>query len=134
MKFNTAIAAMMSLINEIYDVGALTLDELALFAKILSPFAPHLAEEVYEWCGGKGLVSLAAWPDFDESKTADNEVDFPIQINGKVRAVVTIPASADKDEILARAKADEKIAAALEGKTVVKEIVVPGKIVNIVVR
>ena len=134
MKFNTAIAAMMSLINEIYDVGALTLDELALFAKILSPFAPHLAEEVYEACGGKGLVSLAAWPDFDESKTADNEVDFPIQINGKVRAVVTIPASADKDEILARAKADEKIAAALEGKTVVKEIVVPGKIVNIVVR
>ncbi|MBR4336011.1 MAG: class I tRNA ligase family protein, partial [Clostridia bacterium] len=134
MKFNTAIAAMMSLINEIYDVGALTIDELALFAKILSPFAPHLAEEVYEACGGKGLVSLAAWPDFDESKTADNEVDFPIQINGKVRAVVTIPASADKDEILARAKADEKIAAALEGKTVVKEIVVPGKIVNIVVR
>ena len=134
MKFNTAIAAMMSLINEIYDAGTLTLDELSLFSKILSPFAPHLAEEVYAFCGGKGLASLAAWPDFDESKTADDEVAFPIQINGKVRAVVTIPADADKDAILSIAKADEKIAAALEGKTVVKEIVVPGKIVNIVVR
>jgi len=134
MKFNTAIAAMMSLINEIYDVGLLTSDELAVFARILSPFAPHLAEEIWEYCGGKGLVSLAAWPEYDEGKTADDEVEFPIQINGKVRAVVTIPANAGKDEILARAKADEKIAAALEGKTVVKEIVVPGKIVNIVIR
>ena len=134
MKFNTAIAAMMSLINEIYDAGTLTFDELSLFSKILSPFAPHLAEEVYEFSGGKGLASLAAWPDFDESKTADDEVEFPIQINGKVRAVVTIPADADKDTILSHAKADEKIAAALAGKTVVKEIVVPGKIVNIVVR
>ena len=134
MKFNTAIAAMMTLINEIFEVGTLTLDELALFARILSPFAPHLAEEVWEFSGGQGLVSLAAWPEFDESKTADDEVAFPIQINGKVRAVVTIPVGAGKDEVLAAAKADPKISAALDGKTVVKEIVVPGKIVNIVVR
>ncbi|MBP5610659.1 MAG: class I tRNA ligase family protein, partial [Clostridia bacterium] len=134
MKFNTAIAAMMSLINEIAEVGTMTIDELATFSRILSPFAPHLAEEVWEYCGGKGLVSLAAWPEFDDAKTSDDEVDFPIQINGKVRAVVTIPANAGKDEILSKAKADQKIAAALEGKTVVKEIVVPGKIVNIVVR
>ena len=134
MKFNTAIAAMMSFINEIYDAGTLTYGELATFAAILAPFAPHLAEEVWEFCGGKGLVSLAAWPDYDEGKTADDEIEFPIQINGKVKAVVTLPVNAGKDEILAKAKSDEKIAAALEGKTIVKEIVVPGKIVNIVVR
>ena len=134
MKFNTAIAAMMSLINEIGEVGTLTVDELALFAKMLAPFAPHLSEEVWEACGGKGLVSLASWPEFDENKTADDEVDCPIQINGKVRAVVTVPVGAGKDEIMTIAKADPKIAAALDGKTVVKEIVVPGKIVNIVVR
>ncbi len=134
MKFNTAIAAMMSFINDIYDAGTLTFDELATFSAILAPFAPHLAEEVWAFCGGKGLVSLAPWPDFDEGKTADDEIEFPIQINGKVRAVVTLSAGADKDEILAKAKSDEKIAAALDGKTIVKEIVVPGKIVNIVVR
>ena len=134
MKFNTAIAAMMSLINEIYEVGSITSDELAIFSRILSPFAPHLAEEVWEFVGGKGFVSLAAWPEYDEGKTADDEVEFPIQINGKVRAVVTIPANAGKEEILAAAKADPRIVAALDGKTVVKEIVVPGKIVNIVIR
>ena len=134
MKFNTAIAAMMSLINEIYEVGSITSDELATFSRILSPFAPHLAEEVWEFVGGKGFVSLAAWPEYDEGKTADDEVEFPIQINGKVRAVVTIPANAGKEEILAAAKADPRIIAALDGKTVVKEIVVPGKIVNIVIR
>ncbi|MBR6052207.1 MAG: class I tRNA ligase family protein, partial [Clostridia bacterium] len=134
MKFNTAIAAMMSFINEIYDAGTLTFDELSTFSSILAPFAPHLAEEVWAFCGGKGLVSLAPWPDYDEGKTADDEIEFPIQINGKVRAVVTHSAGADKDEILAKAKSDEKIAAALDGKTIVKEIVVPGKIVNIVVR
>ena len=134
MKFNTAIAAMMSLINEIYEVGSITADELATFSRILSPFAPHLAEEVWEFVGGKGFVSLAAWPEYDEGKTADDEVEFPIQINGKVRAVVTIPANAGKEEILAAAKADPRIVAALDGKTVVKEIVVPGKIVNIVIR
>ena len=134
MKFNTAIAAMMALVNTIGEVGKITKCELATFAKLLSPFAPHVAEEVYEMMGGKGLVSIAPWPTYDESKTVDDTVDFPVQINGKVRAVVAIPAAADKDGILAAVKADEKIAAALEGKTIVKEIVVPGKIVNIVVK
>ena len=134
MKFNTAIAAMMALVNTIGEVGKITKCELKTFAKMLSPFAPHVAEEVYEMMGGKGLVSIAPWPTYDESKTVDDTVDFPVQINGKVRAVVAIPAAADKDGILAAVKADEKIAAALEGKTIVKEIVVPGKIVNIVVR
>jgi leucyl-tRNA synthetase len=134
MKFNTAIAAMMALVNTIAEVGKITKCELKTFAKLLSPFAPHVAEEVYEMMGGNGLVSIAPWPVYDESKTVDDTVDFPVQINGKVRAVVAIPAAADKDGILAAVKADEKIAAALEGKTVVKEIVVPGKIVNIVIK
>ena len=134
MKFNTAIAAMMSLVNTIADGGKITKCELKTFAKLLSPFAPHVAEEVYEMMGGKGLVSIAPWPTYDESKTVDDTVDFPVQINGKVRAVVAIPAAADKDGILAAVKADETIASAIEGKTIVKEIVVPGKIVNIVVK
>ena len=134
MKFNTAIAAMMALVNTIADGGKITKCELKTFAKLLSPFAPHVAEEVYEMMGGKGLVSIAPWPTYDESKTVDDTVDFPVQINGKVRAVVAIPAAADKDGILAAVKADEKIASAIEGKTIVKEIVVPGKIVNIVVK
>ena len=134
MKFNTAIAAMMATVNTVYEVGKITKCELKTLAKLLSPFAPHLAEEVYEALGGEGLCSLAAWPVHDEAKTVDDTVEMPVQINGKVRSVISIPVSADKDTILSIAKADEKIAAALDGKTVIKEIVVPGKIINIVVK
>ncbi|MBQ4071648.1 MAG: leucine--tRNA ligase [Clostridia bacterium] len=134
MKFNTAIAAMMGTLNTIYDVGRLTKCELKTLAKLLSPFAPHLAEEIYSTLGGEGLVSLARWPEYDESKTVDNTVELPVQINGKVRSVITVSKDADKDTVLAAARADGKIAEAICGKTVVKEIVVPGKIVNIVVK
>ena len=134
MKFNTAIAAMMTMINTVYEVGKITKCELITLSKLLSPFAPHVAEEIYELMGGDGLVSLAKWPEYDEAKTVDAAVDMPVQINGKVRAVVSIPTGADKDAILATVKADAKIAAAIEGKTVVKEIVVPGKIINIVIK
>ncbi len=134
MKFNTAIAAMMATINTIYDIGKITCDELITLAKILSPFAPHIAEEVYEMMGGKGLVSLAPWPEYDESKTQDDAVEMPVQICGKVRSVVSIPVNASKDDVLAIVKADAKVAAAIEGKTIIKEIVVPGKIINIVVK
>ncbi len=134
MKFNTAIAAMMSFLNEVYEVGTLTRDELATFAKVLAPFAPHLAEEVYELMGNKSLVSLAAWPSYDEAKTVDDTVELPVQVNGKMRGLVAVPAGADKGTVLAAAKADEKVAPALAGKTIVKEIVVPGKIINFVVR
>ena len=134
MKFNTAIAAMMSAINTIYEVGRITKTELRTLALVLAPFAPHVAEEVYSVLGGEGLASLAKWPEYDESKCVDDTVEMPVQINGKVRTVIAIAKSATKDEILAIVKADEKIAPALDGKIIVKEIVVPGKIINIVVK
>ena len=134
MKFNTAIAAMMGCINTIYEVGSITCDELEILTKLLAPFAPHLAEEVYSLLGHNDLVSLAEWPKYDESKTVDDTVEMPVQICGKVRAVIQVPAGASKDDILAIAKADEKVAQAIEGKSVIKEIVVPGKIINIVVK
>ena len=134
MKFNTAIAAMMATINTIYEVGSITKDELALFAKLLSPFAPHIAEEVYSILGYNELISTSAWPVYDESKTVDDAIQMPVQVNGKVRTVITIPVSYTKEEILNLVRSDEKISTALAGKTVVKEIVVPGKIINIVVK
>ena len=134
MRFNTAIAAMMGAINSIYEVGSLTKDELTTFAKILSPFAPHVTEEINELLGGTDLISIAPWPEYDESKTIDDTVELPVQINGKVKAKVFVPNNASKDEILAIAKGDEKVSEAIVGKVVVKEIVVPGKIINIVVK
>ncbi len=134
MKFNTAIAAMMSFINEVYEVGTLTEDELAVFCKILSPFAPHLAEEVYESLGHKDLVSLSSWPSYDDSKTVDSTVEIAVQVNGKLKSTVTLPVDAEKETALTLAKADAKVSAAIDGKTIVKEIVIPGKIINIVVK
>ena len=134
MKFNTAIAAMMATLNTIYEVGTITRDELATLAKILSPFAPHLAEEVYSALGHEDLVSLAQWPVYDESKTIDDTIEMPVQINGKVRAVVAVPNCKDNDTILSIVEADSRIAEAISGKTIVKKIVVPGKIINIVVK
>ena len=134
MKFNTAIAAMMATVNTVYEVGKITKDELATLTKILSPFAPHLAEEIYSMLGYDGLVSLAKWPEYDEAKTVDDTIEMPVQINGKVRSVINVANGASKDDILAAAKTDEKIVQAIDGKTVIKEIVVPGKIINIVVK
>ena len=134
MKFNTAIAAMMATVNTIYEIGKITKCELRTLATVLSPFAPHVAEEIYEALGGEGLVSLAKWPEYDESKTVDDTVEMPVQVCGKVKSVLTIPKAATKEEILAIVYADEKVKAATDGKTVIKEIVVPGKIINIVVK
>ncbi|MBE6645639.1 MAG: leucine--tRNA ligase [Ruminococcaceae bacterium] len=134
MKFNTAIAAMMGALNTVYEVGRITKDELSTLAKLLSPFAPHVAEEIYAALGNEGLVSLAAWPVHDESKTVDDTVEMPVQVNGKVRSTVMIPNNASKEEALKIAMADDKIKAAIDGKSIVKEIVVPGKIINIVIK
>ena len=133
-KFNTAIAAMMATVNTIYEVGKITKTELMTLSKVLSPFAPHVAEEVYELLGCKGLVSIAKWPEYDEAKCGDDVLEMPVQINGKVRTVITVQKNATKDDILSLVRADEKIKAATDGKTVVKEIIVPGKIINIVLK
>ena len=134
MKFNTAIAAMMATVNTVYEIGKITKAELRTLAIVLSPFAPHVAEEAYELLGGEGLVSLAKWPEHDESKCGDDVIEMPVQVNGKVRSVITVAKDASKDDILAIARADEKVTQTTDGKTVVKEIVVPGKIINIVVK
>jgi leucyl-tRNA synthetase len=134
MKFNTAIATMMGLLNEVYENGSLTRDQLITFIKALCPFAPHLCEELWESLNGEGFCSLASWPTYDEAKTVDQTVELPIQINGKVRGKVELPLNADRDTALATAKAVPAVASFIEGKTLVKEIVVPNKIINIVVR
>ena len=134
MKFNTAIAAMMGFLNDIDDAGALTEDELSVFVRLVCPFAPHLAEEIWEQLGHTDLCSLAEWPVHDEAKTVDQEIEIAVQVNGKVRATVTLPLNCERDQALAIAKADAKILPLIDGKTVLKEIYVPNKILNIVVR
>ncbi len=134
MKFNTAIAAMMTLINDIYAHGSLTKTELKTFVRLLSPFAPHVAEEMWEELGGKGYCSLANWPEWDESKTVDSTVEIPVQICGKLKFTIDLPADMGKDDAIAAAKADDRIKPFIEGKTIIKEICVPGKIINIVVK
>ncbi len=134
MKFNTAIASMMELLNEIERVGTITVDEAKTLVTLLCPFAPHLCEEVYEKLGGKGFCSLAEWPTFDEAKTVLATANVAVQLCGKLKAVVQMPADATREEMAALAKADARVASLLEGKTIVKEIVVPGRIVNFVAK
>ena len=134
MKFNTAIATLMSLLNEIYEAGKLTKKELSVFIRLLCPFAPHLCEEMWEQLGEKGFISLSEWPKYDEAKTVDKSIEIPIQINGKLRSVITVDAESPKESILETARADERVSSSIDGKTVVKEIYVPGKLVNIVVK
>lgn len=134
MKFNTAIAALMTLINAVYKNGKLSKEQLEIFIKLLSPFAPHLCEEIWEELGHESLLTLEPWPEFDESKTIDESVEIAVQLNGKVKATITIPMGCDQTTALSMAKADEKVAALLDGKTLVKEIYVPNKIVNLVVK
>ena len=116
------------------SAGALSKEQLEIFIKLLSPFAPHLTEEIWESLGHTDFLSVSAWPQYDESKTVDETIEIGVQINGKVRGTVVLPTDCDKDEALSLAKADEKIAAYVDGKTVVKEIYVPNKIINIVVK
>ncbi len=134
MKFNTAIAAMMSLLNEIYDEGSLTKDELEIFVSLLCPFAPHICEEIWESLGNKKMLSVSPWPEYDEEKAKDSVIEIAVQVCGKLKSTITIPVDISKDDAFALAKADAKVAAALEGKQIVKEIYIPGKIVNIVAK
>ncbi len=135
LKFNTAIASLMALINEIYDSGSVTRDELKIFTILLNPFAPHITEELWETCSfDSKMVAQQQWPQYDEAKCKDTSVEIAVQLNGKLRARITVAADIDKEGALTVAKADAKVASALEGKNIVKEIYVPGKLVNIVAK
>lgn len=134
MKFNTAIAAMMSLLNAIHDHGTLTVDELKMFVKMLCPFAPHLSEEMWSLTGETELCSLSAWPKYDEAKTIDSTVEIVVQINGKVKAKMNISADITAEDAISLAKQQERIAAELCGKQIIKELYVPKKLVNIVAK
>lgn len=134
MKFNTAIACLMSLTNDIYNLGKISKEQLQIFIELLCPFAPHLCEEIWEFTGGEGFLSQHAWPQYDESKTVEAQTEIGVQVNGKVRGKVVIPTGAEKEEVFAIAKADSRIASLLEGKTMVKEVYVPNRLVNFVVK
>ncbi len=134
MKFNTAIASLMTLVNELYDKKSVNRAEYKTLLILLNPFAPHLTEELWEICNFGGMLNEQAWPKFDESKCIDDVIEIAVQICGKVKSRITIPANADKDKTIAIAKEDETIKSLLDGKTIIKEICVPGKIVNIVIK
>ncbi|MCL1857845.1 MAG: leucine--tRNA ligase [Oscillospiraceae bacterium] len=134
LKMNTAIASLMTLVNDIYDIGSLTIDELKIFLTLLCPFAPHISEELWYLAGGKGLLSLGNWVSYDEAKTKENAVEIAVQINGKVRDKIITEAGISNKQAIISAKNSEKIKEMLSGREIVKEIVVPDKIVNIVVK
>ena len=134
LKMNTAIAAMMSLLNEIYDKKSITRGEFKTLLILLNPFAPHITEELWQQCGYEGQLAHAKWPEFDEAKCVEDTVEIAVQVNGKLRAKLTVATGAAKEDAIAAAKAEPNVAKALEGKTICKEIYVPGKLVNIAVR
>ena len=135
IKFNTAIATLMALINDISNVKSINKEELRIFSILLNPFAPHVTEEVYEACKlGNGILAEAEWPKYDESKCVDESVEIVVQVNGKIKAKLNIPVDADKDTVLELAKNDENVRKAIDGMNIIKEIVVPKKLVNLVVK
>ena len=134
LGFNTAIAQMMVFINEVYKIGSCPKEYAEGFIKMLSCIAPHVCEEIWQMFGHNESIAYEPWPAYDESKCASDVIEMPIQVNGKVRNVIAINKDSSKEEILSIVMADEKIKTAIDGKTIVKEIVVPGKIINIVVR
>ena len=135
LKFNTAIASLMALINDINATGKITRKELEIFTILLNPFAPHVTEEVWKNAQlGDGMVAQAHWCEYDEEKCKENTVEIVVQINGKVKTKMNIPVTIDKETVIAQAKAEEKIVPLLDGKKIVKEIYVPEKLVNIVVK
>ena len=134
MKFNTAIAAMMTLLNDIYDAGSITKKEFRDLLILLYPFAPHISEELYQVIGCEGVLSEQEWVTYDEVLCVDDMIEIVVQINGKVKAKLEIPADAEKDDVLAQAAADAKIKEATAGKTIIKQIYVPKKLVNFVVK
>lgn len=138
MKFNTAIAALMTLLNEFTKAGSITRADLITYIKLLSPFAPHITEEMWQYIGmnpdGKTFLTVSEWPSYDEDKTRDVEKEIGVQVNGKVRASIRLAVDCPREEALSRGKAEPNVARYLDGKTIVKEVYVPGRILNIVVK
>lgn len=135
IKFNTAIAALMALINDVTAFGSINKKELAVFTVLLNPFAPHITEEMWDACNlGEGIVAQQAWPSYDESKCKEDTVEIAVQVNGKIKAKLQISADASQEEVLAMAKEEAHVAKAVDGMTVVKEIYIKGRLVNIVVK
>ena len=134
MKFNTAIAALMTLLNKIYDNGGLNRAELKTFITLLNPFAPHMTEEIWSEQNFGGMLCETEWPTYDEAKCVDDVVEIAVQVNGKVRSRMEVPTDISKEDALEKAQADEKVKAYTDGKTVVKAIYIPGRLVNLVVK
>ncbi|HIR57589.1 MAG TPA: leucine--tRNA ligase [Candidatus Gallacutalibacter pullicola] len=134
LKFNTAIAALMALMNEISAAGSITREELRIYTILLNPFAPHITEEVWSNLGFEGMVCQSQWPEYDEAKCKDETVQIVLQVNGKVRMRADVAADISKEDAIALAKSEQKIADEISGKSIVKEIYVPGKLVNIVIK
>ena len=133
LKANTAIAALMTMLNEFYDKGV-NKAEYKTFLALLNPFAPHITEELWQQLGETGLLSVAPWPTYDEAKTFESTVELAVQVNGKLKCTIKLAVDADKQTAIDTAMAEEKVQHAIEGKQIVKQIVVPGKIVNLVVK
>lgn len=135
IKFNTAIATLMALINDITATGAITKEELKIFTILLNPFAPHITEEVFEMCKlGDGIVAEQKWPEYDEAKCKDETIEIVVQVNGKIKTKLNIPVESEKNAVLEMAKADTNVAKAIENMNIIKEIYVPNKLVNLVVK
>ena len=134
LKCNTAIAAMMSVLNEIYDKGSVTRSELMTFITLLNPFAPHLTEEINEVLGNREMLARAKWPEYDPAKCVDAAVEIAVQVSGKIKARLMIPTDSTEEAVKALVMADANVQAALAGKTVIKEIYVKGKLYNIVAK
>lgn len=134
LKFNTAIAALMSLVNDFYRTGSVTKGEFRTLITLLNPVAPHMTEELWEKYGTGGLLSIAPWPQYDETKTIDDQVEIVIQVNGKIRDKILLAAGLDKAQMEEAALASEVVRKLIDGKNILKVIAVPGKLVNIVVK
>ncbi|MDD6225840.1 MAG: leucine--tRNA ligase [bacterium] len=135
IKFNTAIAALMSLINDVSAVGTINKRELSIFTILLNPFAPHITEEIWEICKlGDGIVAEQSWPSYDESKCKDDTVEIAVQVNGKIKVRIKINPDTEQQEVLDLAKSEESVAKALDNMNIIKEIYIKGRLVNIVVK
>ena len=134
LKMNTAIAALMSLLNDIQGTGSINRAEFKTYLILLNPFAPHMTEELWQQAGFEGMLNEAEWPKYDEAKCADSTVEIAVQVNGKIKARISVAADISAPDAIAAAKADGAVTAAIEGKSIIKELYVPKKLVNIVVK